>query len=186
MSVRPSVRNLQVKWVSIIGLSSNYTRCFIGWFCMSGWNKFFDPPFWPPLGPIFLCFRGIFAHTSGFTGGVILLVYASVYVFLGSLRHSPGGIFSLFQNIRFWALGRGLKIGGLKPFKYAFFNTGMLYRHVVYHMKCIVKGNQKLYYSNIFGPPDPPLTPFDPLWPPFDPPGTGNRSFYNHSHIIYR
>ena len=59
----------------------------------------------------------------------------------------------------------------------------MLYRHVIYHLKCIANGNQKLDDSNIFGPMAPLLTPLDP---PLDPLTTKNQVFFNHSHVIYR
>ena len=143
LSVRPSVCNLWVRWVSIIGLSWYYTGYFMGWFCMSGWKIFLDIPIWPPLGPIFLYFWGILAHTLGFATGVILIVYVLVYVFLRSFKHSPGGIFSLFQNIQFWALWRGFKNRGLKPLNMHFFNRVMLYRHIIYHLKGIVNKNKK-------------------------------------------
>ena len=96
-------------------------------------KKKIDPRSGPLLDPILLYFRGILAHTSGFAKGVILIVYVLVYQFLRSFRHCPGGIFSLFQNIQFWALGGVLKIGGLKPLNMHFFNRGMLFRHVIYH-----------------------------------------------------
>ena len=122
-SVLPSVRNLE--FPSLVCLQITHDASWGDSVCLDEKNKF-DPPSGPLLGPIFLYFRGIFAHTLGFTGGVILLVYASVFVFLTSFRHSPGGIFSLFHNIQFWALWRGFKNRGSKTFRYAFFHIGML------------------------------------------------------------
>ena len=115
------------------------------------WVKktFWPPPTWPLLGPIFLYFWGILAHTLGFATGVILIVYVLVYVFLRSFKHFPGGIFSLIQNIQFWA-------------------------GIIYHLKCIVNGNEKLDESNIVAALTPYSTPF---YLPFDPLTLRNQVF---------
>ena len=112
MSFRPSVTFKLGGFQSSVCLHITQVALWGDSVCL-GEKKISIPPLAPPLGPIFHYFRGILAHTSGFAKGVILIVYVLVYVFLRSFRHCPGGIFSLFQNIQFWALGRGFKNRGV-------------------------------------------------------------------------
>ena len=131
-SFRPSVRNLQVRWVSIIGLSSYYTGCFMGWFCMSGWKKNSIPPLAPPWAPFFTIlgvFWPILRVSLKEWFWLCMFWFMCFWEVLGIVQ----GVFSHFFKIfNFGPWGGVLKIGGLKPLNMHFFNRGMLYRHVIY------------------------------------------------------
>ena len=140
-SVRPSVTFKLGGFQSSVCLHITQDALWGDSVCL-GEKKFSIPPLAPPWAPFFTIlgvFWPILRVSLKEWFWLCMFWFISFWEVLGIAQ----GVFSHFFKIfNFGPWGGVLKIGGLKPLNMHFFNRGMLFRHVIYHLKCIVNGNQ--------------------------------------------